>query len=290
MKRAPLPEFLRFVTCLCMCLGAAFGAEIAPLAAVEPAAGATGISKSLSEVAPFTPASKQTSAGGTAALTATDWNGTITGSLVVTTFGLTAGAYTVSATLADGSAALLGSLRIQAAQPARTDLVQPWWVQGGSVKDSPFGPGKVVFGGANGLPFPQGLNPFEMTSISISNSSQGSVLTADLTPVATGRYNATAALTATAPAVGASGLASVNAVAFSGGERGALFIRASNLVPNSSYAYAINGQPAGLVQTDSSGNLRVIATDKTFPNLDFFSIASMKVEDATGAVVLSVSF
>ncbi len=165
--------------------------------------------------------------GGNVDLTAYLRNGETHGSIEVYVHGYVPGIYTVSAvTVSSGSTFALGSLKVSkgiippvlsgslhvvaygvgslvtshASSPA--SIVLPLWG----------GHGKARFGG-NAFPFPAGFSPFDVQSVSISDSNGNIVSTATLTPVPSGYLTALTPETSGSAAPNAAGRALLHATA-----------------------------------------------------------------------------
>jgi len=147
---------------------------------------------------------------GTVDLVALLRSGTISGSIDVSVGGYTPGAYTVSAvTESSSSTVVLGTLTVttwkfpflSGSNPiAIPEFLPVWGLSSGSAK---FGTRKA--------PFPEGFSPFDVATISLSDSNDNVVSTATLTPVPNGYYTALSPVTGGTSAPGATGYALVHA-------------------------------------------------------------------------------
>jgi hypothetical protein len=150
-------------------------------------------------------------------------------------------------------------------------------------------------GSAQGLPFPAGFNPFDIASVTISDSTNAVVLTSSATPIENGCLIARASLTAGTVAPTAQGGASV-AIRIKGGvATGGIILHAHNLPASAAYTYSVNGTDIGPVTTTATGHLalRSFTNGKVNPlptTIDLLSITSIVVHDGTGAVVVSATF
>jgi len=132
--------------------------------------------------------------GGTVDLTALLRSGTVSGSIDVAVHGYTPGDYTVSAvTESSSSTVVLGTLRvakrtfpifsgsgvIALTDGAKTNFLPVWGFDAGSAK---FGTKKK--------PFPEGFSPFDVATVSVTDSTGNVISTATLTPVHSGYLTA----------------------------------------------------------------------------------------------------
>jgi len=255
-----------------------------------PWAGGTGLLpkgsvESLTIDVGFTAASgTTTSAKGV--LEATSINGTDRGSLDVRTTGLEAGIYTVSAvTESSTTPVTLGTFDVRA---PRTSGSAP----------APMAPRRVTtnsrFGGPRGIPFPNGVDPFDLSSLAISDSNANVLFTADLTTATNGAFSASTPIVS-GSGVTAIGSAQIHALARDGVVNGTLTVKARGLPANTTYTYAIDGADTGTVTTGSRGSLRLVATEKPAggtlpPTVNLFTVTSVAVLDGSGNVILSGSF
>jgi hypothetical protein len=250
-------------------------------------------------------------------LNAENQNGTLGGSLSISTFGLANGTYTVSTTLtSDGSAVVLGTFTV----PTKF----PWWppivggpqpLQGVSMASAisfppvhipvdppihiPIDPipgnfGFVIFG-PFGTPLPAGYNLFDVATVSILDSSSKVVYTASTSPIQNGSYIAGAPVTPGPDAPTAKGYGEANASATNGKDKGMIFVHAWNVPASTTYTYAINGADIGTVTTTSTGHLRLFSNTGKKVNplpstVNLFGITSITVHDSGGKLLLSADF
>ena len=274
-------------------------------------------------------------------------SGSTTGSIDVSVTGYAAGTYTVSAvTESSSSTVVLGNLTVisgslpiwtgsnpiiplgstiangiangadgvlSAKPPSASYVVAPWFFSSGYAK----------FGGKN-APFPAGFSPFDVATVSVTDSNSNIVSTATVTPVPDGFYNAVSPLVAGTSAPGATGFAVIRAntppvflpiaqvaanakAAILGGpvpvtppiaifslKTGELVIRAHGLPASTTLTYAADGTDLGTATTDAAGNLNVFAAQgprrKLPATLDLYSVKAVTVHDGAGNVYVSASF
>jgi hypothetical protein len=201
----------------------------------------------------------------------------------VHTKGLAIGTYTVSAVTATGTAPVtLGTFNVKA---PRTSGTTPPEMR--NLKSN------VDFGGPRGIAFPDGFDPFDITSLAISDSNANVLFTADLTTISNGVYYARTPIVS--ESTGITGGAQIRAFAKAGVVKGGLSIRASGLPASTTYTYAIDGTDIGTVTTGSSGSLALLATEApsggTLPDtVDLFTVTLVTVHDDSGNVILTASF
>jgi hypothetical protein len=267
-------------------------------------------------------------------LTALLRSGGTTGSIDVSVSGYPAGDYTVSVvTESSSSTVVLGSLTV-------TSGSFPIWTGANPIADSVHAPGIIVFPGG-GLssgsakfggkraPFPAGFNPFDIATLSLSDSTSAVVATTTLTPVPSGYYTALSPLVPGSAAPGATGYALIHAdtppifqpvaqilKSGTGGiwsgpvpivppiiidplpplnpTTGRLVIHAKGLPASTTVTYAADGADLGAATTDASGNLSIFAAQgehrKLPSTLDLFSVQSVTVLDGSGNVLVSAGF
>lgn len=224
----------------------------------------------------FTAADSGTGTSATGVLQAVSVSGTDKGSVCVRTEGLAAGTFTVDAATVTGTAPVaLGTF---------------------TVGDEGDGPActKTRFGGPRGIAFPDGIDPFDIASLAISDSNANVLFTADLTTITDGSIFARTPIVS-GTTVTAAGVACIHACAKAGVVTGTLTVAASGLPAGASYTYDVNGTEIGPVTTGSGGSLKVVATENptngTLPAaVDLFTVTSVAVYDASGNLILSASF
>jgi hypothetical protein len=233
----------------------------------------------------FTAASgTTTSANGV--LQAVGASGTDHGSLDIHTTGLAAGTYTVSAATETGTAPVtLGTFDVKA----------PPTMSGTAAAPPRMMRSNTNFGGPRGIAFPDGLDPFDIASLAISDSNANVVFTADLMTITDGAFYERTPIVSGMTASDATGVAEIHAFAKAGAVSGALTVRASGLPDSTTYTYAVNGTDIGPVTSGSAGSLKLVATEKpsggTLPDtVNLFTVLSVTVVDGSGNLILSASF
>jgi hypothetical protein len=201
----------------------------------------------------------------------------------VRTSGLASGAYTVSAVTDSGTTPVtLGAFNVRNPVTTGTAAHPPHWTQAG-------------FGGPRGIPFPDGLDPFTIASLAISDSNANVLFTADLTTVTDGVYSASTPLVSGTSVPDAAGSAQIHANAKAGVVSGVLIVNAHGLPDGATYTYAINGTDIATVTTGSAGSLHLMATENattgTLPGtVNLFTVTAVTIHDGSGNVILSASF
>jgi hypothetical protein len=134
---------------------------------------------------PTLPAPIYSYASGTVDLVALERSGTVSGNIRLTTRGMAPGTYTVSAvTESSSDTVVLGSMSV-------TTGSIPVYISGSGSTPVEYYPapwlsvGTARFGGT-AHPFPAGFSPFDVASVSLSDSNDNIVGTATLTPVRNG--------------------------------------------------------------------------------------------------------
>ncbi len=240
---------------------------------------------------------------GTVDLKALLRSGSTAGSINITVYGYAAGDYTVSVlTESSSSTVVLGTLSVTSGTlPIGTGVVldPPKLTAASSnvIALPPFGftSGSARFGGKK-APFPNGFSPFDVATLSLSDSNSNVVATTTLTPVPDGYYSALSPLAAGASAPDATGFALIRAntppvflplariaaaangsiwggpvpvvppiiidplpPVFKSPKTGDLVIHAHGLPASTTLTYAADGTDLGTATTDASGNLAVFA-------------------------------
>lgn len=265
---------------------------------------------------------------GTVDLAALLRSGSTSGKISVSVSGYNPGVYTVSTvTESSSSTVVLGTLTVTSGSfpslsGSGTGLHIPANVIIGLIFKF-LNSGQAVFGG-KAAPFPAGFSPFDVATLSLSDSNSNVVATTILTPVPSGYYTALSPLTGGT----ATGYALIRAdtpprlipllgstignlltaassaispiidpvppIAFRGPQTGALVIHAHGLPASTELTYAADGTDIGTATTDSVGNLTVYAAQgykrKLPSTLDLFSVTTVTVHDASGTVYASASF
>jgi hypothetical protein len=153
----------------------------------------------------------------------------------------------------------------------------------------------TAFGGPRGIPFPDGLDPFNIASLAISDSNSNVRFTADLATIANGIFYARTPIVSGTTVTGLKGIAEIHAFAKSGVVKGELGIFASGLPASTTYTYAVDGTDIGTVTTGSAGSLKLVATEApsggTLPGtVDLFTVTAVTVHDDSGNLILCASF
>jgi hypothetical protein len=169
------------------------------------------------------------------------------------------------------------------------------------------------FSSGNGVfKFPSGFSPFDVATVSLSDSTGAVVSTATLTPISSGFYTAVSPATSGSAAPSAAGYVAIHArkpiflpmVAASQAvssnlvifalNSGSLSIHAHGLPVSTKVTYLADGTVLGTAETDSAGNLSLYAAQKYHgklpSSLDLFTVKSVTVEDGSGNVYLTAGF
>jgi hypothetical protein len=215
--------------------------------------------------------------------------------------GLPAGTYSVSVTLkSDGSTVQLGSFAVGAAGTNGDDdgVDDGQGDQSGDDQETDDGQGEVEFGNDTSIPFPANFNAFDIATISVSDANNVVLFTADLTNTVTA---SSMNISANVQAKGgpgnpsATGSAVLTAVNTHGKVKGSLQLSGRGLLPSTPLTVAINGIAAKKVNSDKSGNVKVLfkANGKTATlasGVTLFKVTSVSLRDKLGNVVLTASF
>jgi hypothetical protein len=207
------------------------------------------------------------------------------GTLDIHTTGLSVGTYTVSAVTDSGATPVtLGTFDVKAPRTTGTSTPPP-----------PHGRTNTQFGGPRGIAFPDGVDPFDIASLAISDSNANLLFTADLTTVADGAFDAITPIESGTTVTGITGVAQIHAHAKGGVVSGVLLLNASGLPGSTTYTYAVNGANIGAVTTGTGGALKLAATenptDGTLPDtVNLFTVTSVTILDGSGDVILSATF
>ena len=263
----------------------------------------TGTVENLLVRVAFTPTSGTTTTAN-GVLQALGVSGTDTGTLDIHTTGLPYGTYTVAATTESGTVPItLGTFTLQ--EPPSTSgsaaTSGSSVLTGSNVAPLPLRPPpsrdktSTCFGGRHGIAFPDGLDPFTIASLAISDSNSNVLFTADLTTIENGAFTAVTPIVSGTTVSGVTGVAKIRAYAKAGGVTGALIVNAAGLPDSTTYTYAIDGTDISTVTTGSSGGLKLVATESpttgTLPDtVDLFTVSTVTIHDGSGNVILSASF
>lgn len=261
-----------------------------------------------------------------ASLEADDEDGATTAKLKLESHGLPAGTYSVSVTLkSDGSTVPLGTFIISAtptptptpiptASPTPTPTATPTGTPGdddgendddnGDNNDNQGDNGNggdqgCEFGTGTSLPFPAGFNPFDIATISVSDSNGVVLFTADLTNVSTtqtANFSASVMATAGPGNPGVSGAATLSAAHSGKSGTGSLQLTGHGIRPNIPLTFAINGNSIKSVKSDKHGNVNVLLKTKgktsttIAPGVNLFKVTSVGLHDKHGTLILGASF
>ncbi|HUK83266.1 MAG TPA: hypothetical protein VLZ12_11625 [Verrucomicrobiae bacterium] len=223
-----------------------------------------------------------TGAAGKANLDAENEDGTNTATLVVEVEGLLPDTYTISVSRkTDGSTVRLGLFDVTATD--EQDALVPS-MMGGDAQDG------NQTGAEEGLPLPDGLNPMDIASVSVSNSKGLIVLTGDFMTSAetmSGLFKAKVAVTAGPAAPTANGLALVRSKIKQGVRSSRFRLLATGASPNEVLTLKINGFDVGTVTADSYGRIRLNSLPADF---DPESLILMEFDDSDGTNAMTISF
>jgi hypothetical protein len=148
---------------------------------------------------------------GTVDLVALLRGGSFSGSIAVSVTGYSPGAYTVSAvTESSSNTVVLGTLTVTSGSFPVLSGTNPVAIPQFGLPIWSWSSGSAKFG-AKKAPFPAGFSPFDVATISISDSNDNVVSTATLTPVPDGFYTALSPVAPGTSAPGATGYALVHA-------------------------------------------------------------------------------
>lgn len=222
-------------------------------------------------------------------LQASDDDGQTETELELNEQGLPAGTFTVSATLkSTGSTVQIGTFTIATGQ---TDA---------EIKFSSDDQGQNENDGDEiELPFPTSVNPFDIATISVSDSSGTVLFTADLTNIITMSATLSASVTGqpgtTDP--GASGSAVLSATASHSKPTGSLQLSGQGLPTKTSINVMVNGLASNVKKatTSSSGSITIGLTPKgktgtIASGVNLLQVKSATVTDKNGNVLLKFGF
>jgi len=216
-------------------------------------------------------------------LEAEDDDGTTDATLTLETQGLPAGTFNVSVTLkSNGSTVALGSFTVDSEGEAEIEFTTN------------------PQGDDNELPFPPNFNPFDIATVSVADSNNVVLFTADLTNTSMSTsmsLNASVQAQPGATDLNATGTAMLTASAAHSRPRGSIQLSGQGLPPKTALTILINGAPSNAkkAKTDVNGSLsrtirpkgklRTVAT-----GVNVFQVISITVKDMAGNVLLSFSF
>jgi hypothetical protein len=208
-------------------------------------------------------------------LEAEDENGATDAKLKLETRNLTPGTYSVSVTLkSDGSTVTLGSFTVDAE-----------------------GEGEIEFGD-DGMPFPANFNPMDIATVTVTDSNNVVIFTADLTNLS-GMMNqdisANVQATAGLSDPNATGNAMLTAFVSRGRAKGSLQFIGHGLPMNLPIVIAVNGIAAKNLKTDKTGSFNVKLGPKGKNNtivsgVSLANVTSVTILDNFGNVLLQANF
>jgi hypothetical protein len=201
-------------------------------------------------------------------------NGTPAAELELKTRNLPAGSYTVAVTLkSDGSSVVVGTLTVDNE-----------------------GEGEIEFG-HDGEPFPSGIDPLNIASVTISAVNGVILFTADLsnlTTASTMNISVSASATAGAGVPNASGTVTINGFVSRGRVRGSLVFTGHGLPTNTDVFLTVNGTAVKKFHINKAGDLNAKIgpkgkTGTILPGVTLAGITSVAIVDRNGNVLLQVS-
>ena len=203
--------------------------------------------------------------------------------------GLPAGTYTVSVTLkSNGSTVQLGTFTI-ASGITEAEIKFSNQDEGENEND----------GDEIELPFPASVNPFDIATVSVSNSSGVVLFTADLTKVTTMTATLSANIAGTPGSTdpGATGSAVLNATALHSKPTGSVQISGQGLPISTPLNVTINGMPSNVrrASTSSMGTASIMITPKgrtatIASGVNLLQIKNVTLSNKSGSVLLSFKF
>jgi hypothetical protein len=214
-------------------------------------------------------------------LEAEDDDGTTQATLKLETQGLPPGTYNVSVTLkSTGATVALGSFTVDSEGEAEIEFTT-----------NPEGDEEEAS-------FPANFNPFDIATVSVSNSSGVVLFTADLTSITavkTMDLNANLQAKSGSSVSSANGNAVLSAHASGGKASGMLALNGHGLPPSKAMTLVLNHTNAKKVTTDSSGNVSVSLMPKgtrgaLARGVTLFKVTSVSLRDKFGNVFLDADF
>ena len=207
--------------------------------------------------------------------------------------GLPAGTFTVSVTLkSNGSTVQLGTFTIANGQ---TEAGIKFSNENENQNDNDGEDEDENNGDEIELPFPANVNPFDIATVSVSNSSGVVLFTADLTSASTLTANIMGTPGPTDPS--ATGSAVLNANASHGRINGSLQITGQGLPPNMPLKVTINGKASNRknAKTSSMGTVTIMITPRGKTRTVARGVNLLQVKNATltnksGNVLLNFNF
>lgn len=239
---------------------------------------------------------------GKAELEAEDEDGTATATLSLEPKGLPDGTYTVSVTSKSdptAAAVVLGSFEVssiggtgsgdgedaQGDDNAQGDEGDHHAGRDGEADDE-----EVKFG-EEGTPFPDGFNPLDIGTISITDATGVVDLTGDFTSLTADQMvHASVSITAGPAATNAKGHAVFSARAKRGHVRSRFVLGARSVPASATFTVNVNDAPVATVKSNRRGQVSVRAPKGLPGGQNPFQIHSITLVDSTGAHVLDVNF
>ena len=234
-------------------------------------------------------------ASGTADLSVNDENGTTTSALDLQIVGLPPGTYTATVTLkSTGASILLGSFT----PGTNTDSGESSTDTGESNITTDDGESStndentvdVSFDNQNGLPLPAGLNPMDIASVLIADSTGVVLLTGDFmtpSPGDSGELDAEVTVEPGAGDPGVTGTATVQALIKHGKMKSKFSLTAQGLPAKSSFAVKVNGAAAGSVRSNARGLVKLKRLPKATNPL---ALTSLELYDGQGHLAAKARF
>ena len=290
-----IPRFLSIsVLAVAVCLSLGFGVVRADDDGDEQGGDIEGTESLDAEIA-MTPTTAAL-ASIEASLQAEDDEGTTNATLTLDIQGLPAGTFCVNVTLkSNGTTVALGCFTLTGG-----DVEVVFGTQGGGDNqgnDNAQGD-ENDNGNQTVIPFPANFNPFDIATISVTDSSNVVLFTADLTNLAAViSMNFDASVQAKPGAVdpGATGNAVLTAFVSHGAAKGMLQLNGSGLNPNMASTIMINGAKVKKTITGRSGQISFNLTPKgkgatVARGASLFRVNTISLHDKFGNVLLNANF
>jgi hypothetical protein len=260
--------------------------------------------ESLGLVVLLTPtAAAPSNATGRAHLEVEDENSNTTAKLELEVAGLDPGTYTVSVSTNAGTPEIVlgtfdftgtGDNEEDDSSGDGTNMVAGSAADGSSDQndqgDNEGDSAEIVFGDESGTPFPDGLNPMALLSLSISDTNGNVVLSGDFTNLShsvTNDFDAEVECEAGPADPGATGTASLHSTMKHHKLQTKFALTVQGLGPKSTYALVLNGIRAGTLHSNSAGMLKA----KKLPRgLSARSLVTIKLLDKNGQLAASAYF
>jgi hypothetical protein len=231
-----------------------------------------------------------------ASLEAEDDEGSTNATLTLDTHGLPAGTYCVSVTLkSNGTTVALGCFSLNGGDAEVVFGTQAGGDEQGN--DNEQGD-ENDNGDETVIPFPPGFDPFDIATISVSNSSNVILFTADLNNLSTVmsmNLNASVQGKPGLGAPGATGNAVLSAFVTNGKANGMLQLNGNGLPPNTPLTITINGGKTGKANANQTGQISIHLTPKgktqtVARGVNLFRVNSIGLQDKFGNVLLRANF